>query len=567
MLSRGPSSDGLSLLSIKGTRQVSVSLLLASTLLLTSCGGGGGDTASSGSSATVLLPTNQGTSGSPAQELASDSVTAKTPFTLSDFLAKKAVAATDDKQGKFLNAVAEQMRQSGIATDPALLAAPRLSVSTDRKSLLTGNGQPFSWMSDTAWMWLYRLSMDERREFLAVRKEQGFNVLLFQMLTGGYGQKDMLGNTMFDAAGLKFPDISRAPNVKFWAQARRAVEDIAKAGIVPAMVLTWGAQVRTGFFDKDSAYDYGRLIGRSFGDLNMIFILGGDINPTDAEKPIWDAMAEGIRAGEPHRNLITFHPSSGSASDFFADREWLDIDGMQSGHARFRPRTKAIGEFIYQRYVENRKLPIVDLESGYERIVDGLYSTEPDVTRTVADDKRLDAYDMRVRAYQQWVSGAIGYGYGEVDSMRLSREGVAPYWPVNQNWRDALNAEGAGQLRYFQRLRAEVGPVLVPAADWSELNINVQDYFRTLTACNPARTVCVAYDTDGTVVTLPIAMDAFRDCVWMNPRTGVRSACAASKPAKGTGTSYIPPVVLNTPLTQDGKWYRNNNDWVLILRK
>lgn len=534
-----------------------------------------GVTTSSGTTSLVTIPVSTNVSANSSSTTATANLTAgvtvnKTYHTLSEYLWNKPSSDGDDDQGKFLQAVATEMRKNGVATYPTALKAPRLGVSEDRRSLQTADGKPFYWMSDTAWMWLYRMYMNERRDYLDARAAQGFNVLLFQMLTGGYGQKDLAQAAIFDAKGVKYgPALTRKPNIAFWGRARRAVEDISRAGVVPAMVLTWGAHVRQGLFDKQAAYDYGRLIGRAFGDLNMIFILGGDINPTASEKLIWDAMAQGIRAGEPQKNLITFHAASGSASDYFGDRDWLDIDAIQSGHARFRPRTKAIGEFVYQRYIKTgTQRPLVDVESGYERIVDNLYTTEPDVTKSVSEDKRLDAYDIRVRAYQQWASGAMGYGYGEIDTIMSWKQGIAPRWPVNQNWRDALRVEGGGQLGYFQKLRREVGQAsLVPVPEWSELGSTIQDYYRTLTGCNQDRSICIAYDTDGVLVHFPFEPGTFKNCEWMDPRTGQRLACTALKPARGTGTDYTPPVMLNTPAMIDGQWFRNKNDWVLILKK
>lgn len=493
---------------------------------------------------------------------------AKEYHNLSEYLWRGAKSDHDDDQGKFLDAVAKEIIRTNTATPPQALKSPLLHISDDRRYLQYPDGKPFYWMSDTAWALLYRLYMNERRDYLQVRVDQGFNVLLFQLLGGGMSDKDLSGNAVFTASVLDYgPSVTRQTNVKFWARARRAVEDISKTGMIPAMIVAWGAHARKGLFDEAAAYDYGRLVGRTFGDMNVIFVLGGDINPKDTEKPIWEAMARGLRAGEAHRNLITFHPASGAASDYFGNSDWLDIDAMQSGHSRFRTRATAIGEVTYQRYIANQGRPLVDVESGYENIPDGLYSNEPDTSRSVPAERRLDSYDMRVRAYQQWVSGAMGYGYGQVDDIKLWNFSMAPFWPTNQHWRDAQNAEGATQLRHFQKLRAEMGMASpVPVGEWSELSRTINDYFRTLTACNPDRSMCVSYDTDGAIVHFPFDAGRFSNCNWMDPRTGARQSCTDVRPGKQGGTDYVPPVFLNSPMTKDGKAFLNKNDWVLILK-
>ena len=66
-------------------------------------------------------------------------------------------------------------------------------------------------------------------------------------------------------------------------------------------------------------------------------ILGGD-RPARTHKddwrPVWRAMARGIKEATHNRCLITYHPSGGSysTSQFIQEEPWLDINMFQSGH-------------------------------------------------------------------------------------------------------------------------------------------------------------------------------------------------------------------------------------------
>lgn len=61
-------------------------------------------------------------------------------------------------------------------------------------------------------------------------------------------------------------------------------------------------------FNKDNAYKYGQWIGNRYKDSpNIIWINGGDRDGGGDNKPIWDAIGEGIKSVDKN-HLMTFHP-------------------------------------------------------------------------------------------------------------------------------------------------------------------------------------------------------------------------------------------------------------------
>src|SRR3954469_776615 len=60
------------------------------------------------------------------------------------------------------------------ATSPA---APRLSVSENKRFLVTEDGKPFFYLGDTAWELFHRLNREEADRYIKDRADKGFTVV------------------------------------------------------------------------------------------------------------------------------------------------------------------------------------------------------------------------------------------------------------------------------------------------------------------------------------------------------------------------------------------------------
>ena len=56
-------------------------------------------------------------------------------------------------------------------------SAQRLQISKNQRFLVTGDGQPFFWLGDTAWELIHRCDREEVDLYLQHRARQGFNVI------------------------------------------------------------------------------------------------------------------------------------------------------------------------------------------------------------------------------------------------------------------------------------------------------------------------------------------------------------------------------------------------------
>ena len=111
-------------------------------------------------------------------------------------------------------------------------------------------------------------------------------------------------------------------------------------GLCIGMLPTWGDKWNKKWgqgpeiFTPENARAYGKFLGERYKDKPIVWILGGD-RPieNDRHRAIIRALAEGLRAGDGGRHLITFHPMGGHGSaDWLHEEPWLDFNMCQTGH-------------------------------------------------------------------------------------------------------------------------------------------------------------------------------------------------------------------------------------------
>src|SRR5687767_5607943 len=76
--------------------------------------------------------------------------------------------------------------QTGSARTPVTAPGPpsRLRVSENGRHLVEGDGQPFFWLGDTAWLLFQKTTREEADLYLATRARQGFTVVQAAIVMG-----------------------------------------------------------------------------------------------------------------------------------------------------------------------------------------------------------------------------------------------------------------------------------------------------------------------------------------------------------------------------------------------
>lgn len=338
---------------------------------------------------------------------------------------------------------------------PAGAALPLLKVSENQRFLVTETGAPFFYLGDTAWELFHRATREEAEFYLKNRAAKQFTVIQAVALAefDGLTAPNAYGHTP-----LKDNDPTQ-PNEEYFQHVDWIVNKAESLGLYVGMLPTWGDKWNKKWgqgpvvFTPQNAALYGEWLGKRYRDKAIIWILGGD-RPVENEnhKAIIRAMAQGLRAGDGGRHLITFHPCGGRGSaEWFHEDEWLTFNLRQNGH---------VAEF--SRYASTR--------SDYDRkpikpVIDGepLYEDHP-LSFKAADHGHSLAADVRRPLYWDLFSGACGHTYGH--------HSIWQFWqpdrkPVNNPllpWRAALDQPGACQMQHGRRL-IESRPILTRIPD------------------------------------------------------------------------------------------------------
>ena len=328
----------------------------------------------------------------------------------------------------------------------------RIEVSAHGHYLQYADGTPFFWMGDTAWELFHRLTLDEIRTYLDNRKEKGFNVIQAVVLAEMDGLRKP---NQYGEVPLYNMDPTK-PNEKYFQVIDSAMKMALTRKIVVALLPTWGDKVSLMWgvgpviFNPENAYIYGKWIGHRYKDFpNLIWILGGDrppVNDSTDWRPVWRAMAIGIREGVGQKVLIAYHISGGpeSTSQFLQQEKWLDINMMQSGHGS--GHDVAVWQWIARDRNLKPTKPTLDAEPNYED-----HPVNPWPAWNPANGY-FDDYDVRKQTYRSVFAGACGVTYGHHSIWQFWNPKETKINHAKMYWTDALDRPGAFQMGYLKNL-------------------------------------------------------------------------------------------------------------------
>ena len=443
-------------------------------------------------------------------------------------------------------------------------AGTRLALSADRRGLVDQDGVPFFYLGDTAWTLFKRLDHADADRYLSNRADKGFTVIQAYVLRG-------LEVTNLDG---ELPLIDRDPtqlNEGFFRNVDWIVRRANELGLVMGLVATMGEHVKRKvsgerfkerneqIFNEDSAYRFGELLGARYRDDCVIWLLGGDRNPSEEDIATWDAMAYGMKAGSAGVHLVSYHSGGGhSSSEYFHDKDWLDFNTVQSRHQS----RDANYPLITADYALSPVKPTLDMECRYEdhpdaRVIDiqKVFAGELD------PDERVDAFDAREGAYWAVFAGAAGHGYGHNDIWQMAdksrvdstRDYSFPLLPPRNDWFVSIDSPGAFSISYLRRL-VELRPWYLATPDQSVIAAGQgegEDHVGALRARDGS--FILVYLTFGNPVSIDLDRMSGTEvrASWYDPRTG-QLAVSGTFPRSGV-REFVAP--------SSGR----DHDWVLIL--
>ncbi len=205
-----------------------------------------------------------------------------------------------------------------------------LRLSDNRRYLVHADGSPFFWLADTAWNGAIKSTLDEWREYLDIRREQGFTAIQFVSTHWRGGPYDDEGEKAFE--GQK--KIMRL-NADFFKRIDPKFAMLNERGFVAVPVLLWAIQgdINPGWtLVEEDAVLLARYLVARYGAHVLVWILGGDGYYTGEYADRWKRIGRAVFT-DKNRQLVSMHLCGKHwILPEFLHEEWLDIIGYQSGH-------------------------------------------------------------------------------------------------------------------------------------------------------------------------------------------------------------------------------------------
>ncbi len=420
-----------------------------------------------------------------------------------------------------------------------------LKISENGRYLVHTDGTPFFYLGDTAWELFHRLNREEAESYLRNRADKGYTVIQAVVIA------EISGLTRGNAYDEK-PFIAKSserPNKDYFAHVDWIVDKAESLGLYIGMLPSWGRWVGgndegkdyNDFFNETNAQAYGEFLAKRYVDKPIIWILGGDRQPTKT-RAVWDAMAAGIRSVVGEKQLMSYHPRTDTSTELHG-ASWLDFNMIQSGHS---PESVNYGA-IERDYALVPIKPCMDSEPAYEYPPDAMPENRP-----------VGAIQVRRNAYWALFAGAHGHTYGTHPIWQMYDVGREPRWDVTTPWHQSMDLPGASQLPFLKRLMLS-RPFLTRIPDQTVIASEIPQGIARIQATRDGQpgvqdaTYLMAYfpkHATATINTALITGDSLEGW-WFNPRTGESTPLEAWKK---TNTREVTP-----PTNVDGE------DWVLVI--
>ena len=400
-----------------------------------------------------------------------------------------------------------------VGDNPLYQRGP-VRLSAGRTRFCHANGDPFFWLSDTAWNGVLRSREADWDRYLRTRRQQGFTAVQFVSTQWRGCTRDPFG----EAAFMGLEHIRLQP--QFFQRLDSKVAAINERGLVAAPVLLWALRESDpgqALAEADATRLVRYLVAR-WGAHQVVWFLGGDGNYVGQRSERWKRIGNAVFGGR-HDRLVTMHPCGQTwVGDEFRGESWFDFIGYQSGHGSSPDHLRWLVDGPPAR--EWRKapfLPVVNLEPNYE--------THPSyhVQRKFAD------YEVRRAAYWSLLvapTAGVTFGHNAIwvwaqkPEVPEGHERIGIVGP----WHQGLYTPGVQSMSILRRFFDSLPwPQLRPAPELLVEQRGAREPHRFVAAAKTADDVlAVLYLPKGGEVRLDLAsLKRPASARWFDPRSDV----------------------------------------------
>lgn len=408
-----------------------------------------------------------------------------------------------------------------------------LKVSSNGRYLVDQNSKPFFMTADTAWSLLTKLSVADAKKYIDLRKAQGFNTIMTNIVFPSRIEGGAHGNAFQGS------DMTK-PNEAYFVAVDQIMNYARDQGIIMYVGSFWktdnGAACISGFpvpapFPSDNEMrSYATFLGSRYKDqANLIWFNGGDGNP-DCMNSQMANLGNYMKAAMPNI-LISYH--TWGKAGWTAGQSWLGFNSMQY-NSNSAPYS----------YADIRDLrgwsptkPAFNMEPAY------------DPKACCGSDQDTSEQENRRSGWWAALSGALGVAYGGPREAWFVGEGTNA---INTG---AINRNGARHTGNINKIMSPLKWYLLEP-DWDSQTVTGgRGSYGGTNYATAARasdgSLIVAYIPQGGSLTVNLAkLSGVGTAQWYDPTTGNASGAANTVSNSGSQT-------FNTP---------GNSDFVLVIK-
>jgi len=323
---------------------------------------------------------------------------------------------------------------ASTSTNALFLHGP-IRVAVDQRHFEHADGTPFLWLGDTWWKGLcQRLTWEGFQQLAADRQAKGFNVV--QIVCGVYPDEPVFQSSWENEGGKPYlTQTFTVVNPTYFLYADRRIQCLVNAGIVPAIVGSWGRSDCDGLAmaGVDGMKRHWRNLIARYGAYPTVWIIGGESGGAS-----WTEVAQYVKTLDPFQRPSTIHPAS-EARTAVTDESVLSFDMLQTGHGGWSASTGAILQ-LQTAYARTPPMPAIIGEHSYEGHM-----------QTGFEDQQRYVF------WGSLLSGAPGLTYGAAGVWHASVEGDPGIANVYDwtTWSQGMNYPGSTQLGTNKQLLAQ----------------------------------------------------------------------------------------------------------------
>jgi len=374
-----------------------------------------------------------------------------------------------------------------IGAPGARAASVELKISGNKRYFVR-DGKPVYWQGDTEWELFHLFTVSDAKEFLAHRRDQGFNVIQV-MVTGVYPEWDAgKGMAPWKDQLAWLNNNPLTPNEEYFKHADEIVEAAEKDGIVLVLGVYHAKDVDFNRVNASNVRVWARWLAKRYKNAtNIVWSMYPHAEP--ASEPVVRAAVRGLQEGDGGTHLITLHPDpSPTSSSFMHSEFWLSFNTLQTWSTDLTNY-----DMVRSDYLRSPAKPVVNGEARYE------------------EEDGTTPFQVRRAGYWACLAGGF-YSYGHRDN-----------WASPQTWRTWHDTPGVKQMQIMGDLfRSMEWWRLVP-----DQSIFIDPTKGDVAARSSAGDWILAYLTSKDPVTIRLANITASDWAsasWVNPLTGARIA-------------------------------------------